>query len=374
MVQSMVRKKLGKPYFGVSLASVLSFGLFLSMVVGSGLSPQAAVLAQDAPRAPGRTRLARPGSSAVLPSGQQVFNLGVEHKQQVESESDTEPFKGPRGLQGFAQEDPFDGRRGTPTSEPIGSKFPEVNVGLSNRERDVPVLPIAPFSLQLLAKYDLELIVDHSMSMHNRDCPGDTSRWEWCGMQAHDLAQKISPFVPSGLTLTSFARDYEVHKHASPQNIADLFENSGFSIGTRMAEPLSDRLENYFAERKPGSKPMLIAVITDGVPTPKKIEPQMVADAIINASGRVRGPHEVTIVFFQIGGGDYKGRAFLDYLDNNLVSQGARYDIVRTVSFDHLEQVGLAQALVDSVKEFAKQSVADKAPAAPLRTARKLRP
>jgi len=306
---------------------------------------------------PGRMRLARPGSSAVMPSGQHVFNLGVEEQHQGGGEV----------LRGAAEDAPFNGLRGVGESESMKSKFPEVNVDLQNRERDLPIMPVKPFSVQLLSKFDVELIVDHSMSMHKEDCPGDTSRWQWCGMQAHDLAEKLQPFVPSGLTLTSFAHDYEVHKHASASNINDLFESAGFSIGTRLAEPLSDRLENYFAERRPGSKPVLIAVITDGVPTPKKVEPQMVVDTIINAAGRVRDPHEVTIVFFQIGSEDRKGREFLDYLDNALVSNGARYDIVRTVSFDRLEQVGLAQALVDSVKEFARQTTASAAgvPAAP---------
>jgi hypothetical protein len=252
-----------------------------------------------------------PGTSAPLPPSKQPFALGVEEKH-------------------------------------LG--FPELNVGLHNKEADLPQI-----SVQLLAKYDLELIVDQSMSMLTQDCPGTLSRWNWCGLQAHDLATEITPFVPNGLTITPFARDYHVYSNCSPQNIAELFENPQFHGGTRLAEPLSDRLDNYFARRKKGSKPLLIAVITDGVPVPRQIEPQMVIDTLVRASKKMSDPHEVTVVFFQIGGGDRKGRFFLHDLSTNLVGYGARYAIVQVVSFDHLQQVGLAQALVESIKDFARE-------------------
>ncbi|MBS1990793.1 MAG: hypothetical protein JSS86_16170 [Cyanobacteria bacterium SZAS LIN-2] len=293
-------------------------------------------------------RLARPGTSAVLPSGQRVFNLGVEAQGQgavtAPAASNSDPFAGQSGAGMFDR-----GRGGA------AARFPELNVGLGNREKDLPVLGVKPFSIQLLAKYDLELIVDQSMSMLRRDCPGFSSRWDWCGDQAQELANQLAPYVPSGLTITAFARRFDVHQQASAQNIADLFQNPDFGRGTRLAEPLSDRLESYFARRRPGSKPVLIGVITDGVPTPE-IETQMVIDTIIQASRRVKDPREVTIVFFQIGGGDAKGRFFLDHLDRSLLADGARYDIVQTVSFDRLEQVGLARALVDSVQDFARKS------------------
>jgi hypothetical protein len=272
------------------------------------------VLAQADNSAPLPMRLSRPGMSVALPGGSQPFSLGVEEKH-------------------------------------LGT--PEMGVPLNSRESDLPVL-----SVQLLANYNLELIVDESMSMQTMDCPGFMSRWNWCGAQAHDLANQLTPFVPKGLTITEFAREYGVHPNASAQNIADLFDNPEFQRGTRLAEPLSDRLNNYFARRKRGTKPMLIAIITDGVPVPK-VEPQMVIDTLIDASKHMQDPHEVTVVFFQIGGNDYKGKRYLQDLDDNLVNYGARYDIVRIVSFDHLQQVGLARALLDSIQDFARESRPD---------------
>jgi hypothetical protein len=269
-----------------------------------------AALSQDENSEKPHMRLSRPGTSGPLPPAGQPFTLGVE-----------------------------EGNLG----------FPELDVGLKNREAQLPVITVA-----MLANYNLELIVDHSMSMRTMDCPGPLSRWNWCGLQAHDLASQLTPFLPTGLTITPFARQYDVYPHASAQNIAELFDTIGFQLGTRLAEPLSDRLNNYFAQRKKGSKPMLIAVITDGVPVPK-YEPQMVVDTLVAATKRMRNPHEVTVVFFQIGGGDRKGKLFLHDLETNLVNYGARYGIVQVISFDRLQQIGLARALVETVQDFARE-------------------
>lgn len=209
--------------------------------------------------------------------------------------------------------------------------------------------------VQLLSDYDIELIVDSSSSMNEDDCPGGLSRWNWCGMQATDLARQISPFARRGLTITTFAAKYYVFENSSPSGIAELFSNKFFRIGTRLAEPLDNRLNAFFSRRRPGSKPLLIAVITDGLPHPKE-EPQMVINTLIQASHQMNSPNEVTVVFFQIGADDLKGRAFLSYLDTSLVSQGARFDMVRTIPFNHLMQVGLSQSLVESIQEFAARN------------------
>lgn len=236
---------------------------------------------------------------------------------------------------------------------------------LQQGKADAPVLPgkattttlpgKATSTVRLLADYDVELIVDSSLSMRRHDCPGGLSRWNWCGVQARDLSRQLAPYVPRGLTITAFASNYDVYHNSSPGNIADLFENPNFRGGTRLAEPLADRLNEFFVRRQPGSKPLLIAVITDGVPHPAW-EPMMVATTLVNASRRMKDPHEVTVVFFQIGGNNQAGQSFLSFLDYGLVDKGARYDFVKTIPFEHLMQVGLSQALVESIQQFAKRS------------------
>ncbi len=219
----------------------------------------------------------------------------------------------------------------------------------------------APFALraqriQTLARYNLEFIIDRSLSMRRRDCPGGLSRWDWCAYQAADLAGGLAPYTRNGLTITRFATEFDTLEHASPQDIVDVLERHDFQLGTCLCEPLTARLDKFFAQRALGGKPLLIAVITDGLPWPKP-EPRMVREELISASQRMTGPGEVTVVFLQIGGDDMRGRNYLLDLGENLINYGARYQYVHTIPFEELEQVGLERALVDVVQRFSKSAV-----------------
>lgn len=217
-------------------------------------------------------------------------------------------------------------------------------------------------SVKVLSDFDVELIVDESLSMRRRDCPGGMSRWDWCGMQLRDLSTRLAPFVPRGFTLTTFNGTHHVYPNSTPANVNELFDNPFFMPGTRLSRPLTDRIQNYFNNRRPGAKPLLIVVITDGVPAPKR-EPYMVAQTLVDASRIMKDSREVTVVFFQIGGTDGFGRAFLADLDNNLVNNGARFDFVKTVSFEQLQQKGLTGALIDTIKDAGRRtSISNRVP------------
>jgi hypothetical protein len=200
-----------------------------------------------------------------------------------------------------------------------------------------------------LANFDMELIVDESLSMRKRDCPGGLSRWDWCGQQLNELSTQLTPYTPHGFTLTTFNTPFETYAHATANQLRNLFANPQFSFGTRLSLPLQARLNNYFEHRTRTSKPLLIVVITDGVPHPP-VEVDRVADTLIAASQQAHSPNEVTVVFFQIGGADRFGRAFLHSIDNELTAYGARYDIVRNVPFEALHAQGLTSALVSAVR------------------------
>lgn len=208
---------------------------------------------------------------------------------------------------------------------------------------------------RVLSDFDVELIVDCSASMQKTDCTGYVSRWNWCGKQAQNLGKELEAYSPNGLTVTTFNNDYEIHPNVTAAQIAYMFQHPTFKPGTRLAQPLSDRLLSFFRGHNGSSKPLLIAVITDGVPFPAE-QPTMVAKALIAASKQMESPHQVTVVFFQIGSNDTFGKEFLRHLDDDLIDYGARYDLVRTVPYRHLQRVGLARALVDSIKEFHFQN------------------
>ncbi len=204
-----------------------------------------------------------------------------------------------------------------------------------------------------LSKYKLELIIDRSMSMRVRDCPGFSSRWSWCGSQAEELGRELSALASNGINITTFAYSFSVFENRSPTEIGAIFARSRLQFGTRLGEALADRLKRCFSEKQKNTVPQrtLIAVITDGVPHPA-YEPQYVADVLVSASKAMQHPDELRVVFLQIGAQDKKGRRYLKYLDEGLTNYGARFDFVSTVTFEHLKNVGLAQALVDSIADY----------------------
>jgi hypothetical protein len=207
--------------------------------------------------------------------------------------------------------------------------------------------------LRILGNYQLELIVDQSLSMGNKDCPGGLTRWDWCGMQAVDLSRAISSFVPEGLTITPFNEGFNVHKNVNPQDIVTLFRTGRRHWGTQLAEPLANRINSFFKNRNRNPKPLLIAIITDGIPFPPP-EPEMVIQELVKATKRMSNPFEVTVVFFSIGGRDRFGHNYLQYLDQNLFKDGARFHLVHTFPFEQLQQIGLANALVQTMQTYGQ--------------------
>jgi hypothetical protein len=232
------------------------------------------------------------------------------------------------------------------TTDPFGQ--PPLTSGVNSNRFNLQ----ASDAVRLLAKYNVQLLVDRSCSMGQRDCPNGLSRWQWCGEQASSLARAISPLVPHGLTIVPFATQYDVFDNASAQNIESLFNTMHLQSGTRLYEPLAEQFDTYFANHAAKKKPLLVVVITDGVPVPR-IEPILVRQELVAASNRQKSPQEVTVIFCQIGSQDAKGQAYLTDLDQNLGQYGARYDIVHTITFDDLQQFGLGPALANSLQKYA---------------------
>lgn len=233
------------------------------------------------------------------------------------------------------------------------SDHPPINLSanqfaaFANYHSHRPLLGNVQDRMRLIAKYEIELMIDKSNSMGKRDCPNNMSRWEWCGMQAQDMANRLTPYLPQGLNITSFAATYNVYEHVSPATIAQIFNTEKLVYDTQLAAPMRDRIGKYLAARHPGSKPLLVAIITDGSPS----QPEVVFKTIKYATDNMTYPGEIAIVIFRVGNNPL-GLAFLQRLPGALVNEHVRYDIVRIVDFERLEQIGLAEALVETLQGY----------------------
>jgi hypothetical protein len=111
-------------------------------------------------------------------------------------------------------------------------------------------------------------------------------------------------------------------------------------------------LNEYFARRNDTGghcKPLAIAIITDGMPD----NPRSLRDLIVEATHAMRNPHEITITFLQIGT-EREGYELLHDLDQNLLHEGAKYDIVSSKPFPDVVRDGLARSLVDAISSNGK--------------------
>jgi hypothetical protein len=228
---------------------------------------------------------------------------------------------------------------------------PQINTGSAPAKiKDKPPRD----ELDLLAERDIVFIIDESGSMRTADCPGDLSRWNWCGTQSIGLMQEASSKVKE-VTVCLFDAAFDVFPHCSLKKVEDIFATRGPGTTTWTAGPIEDRLRDYFDRRSHQEhgqvKPLLMVVITDGepnVPVGYEGGKEAVEQAIIRATQKMSDPSEIRIAFLEVGHAAV-GPDFLYNLDHMLVYKGAKYDIVTTKSFPDLVRIGLKRAIIDAI-------------------------
>jgi hypothetical protein len=91
----------------------------------------------------------------------------------------------------------------------------------------------------------------------------------------------------------------------------------------------------------------MLLIVTDGQPSDEK----EVSKEIVNFTKSLdNGDGEYAISFIQVGK-DPGASAFLKRLDDDLVSQGAKFDIVDTKTMDEVEAIGLTETLIAALND-----------------------
>lgn len=231
--------------------------------------------------------------------------------------------------------------------------------------------------LHLLGQHDVAVIVDRSLSMTTSDCPGVSSgggwqralggllspqlgginissmsgmsRWEFVQTQTFALARQTEQIFPRGIMLVLFSSHPRVFNNVDLRQMPSIFAQNGPWGSTHTEEALEAPISDYFQRRNASGgkvKPLVIAVITDGMPT----RPEALRDLIIDTTRQMRNPNEIRITFLQIGT-ERKGFRQLNELDRELIQEGAKFDIVSTKTFPEVVQQGLAKALIDAIEK-----------------------
>jgi Mg-chelatase subunit ChlD len=212
-----------------------------------------------------------------------------------------------------------------------------------------------PTSVQLkgvvehLRDHDVVLILDMSGSMTTRDCQG-LSRWDWVGNQSNELAMAAQQ-ASSDLTVMLFSSGFQVLEHVNPAMIPMIFSRVRPGGGTVLGAPLHATFSHYFGARSanPNVKPLIVVVITDGLPG----DFGSVRQELVDAANATRRDGEVSVTLLLVNG-HLSGNRLMEELDSQL---GTQRDIVNLVEFDQVLRLGVKESLSEALSGRHMQNV-----------------
>jgi hypothetical protein len=201
-----------------------------------------------------------------------------------------------------------------------------------------------------LLAYNIEFIIDISGSMHKEDGTDGLSKFEWCRNQVTALSDRLAPYARD-ITITVFNERYQTAESCNRDAVLAIYQKVEPRGGTDLVDPLMARCQHALENYRPGSRPSLIAVITDGLPNHPR-DPYVVNKELIEFTKKLSSSKQILITFLQIGS-TFDGAEFCLDLDQNLVKEGARFDIVDTRTFNELKSEGLTQCLIRAIAKEA---------------------
>lgn len=176
-----------------------------------------------------------------------------------------------------------------------------------------------------------------------KDCPNGKSRWDYCQESTFALASKCDTLDENGIDVYMFSGNYKTYNNVHADMVAKLFKENEPSGGTYLAPVLKDIFNKYFAKKE---NPITVVVVTDGEPA----DQNEIVREIIAATKKMDQDEQIGIQFVQIGK-DPDAAKYLKRLDDNLTSEGAKFDIVDTVTMEEQENLTLTEILERAVND-----------------------
>lgn len=198
-----------------------------------------------------------------------------------------------------------------------------------------------------LAQRDYVVAIDKSGSMSENDCPGGKTRWAWVQEQALNVSRKCAEFDDDGIDVVVFAGSAKEYHGVTPDKVAQVFQENSPGGSTDTAGAVKLVTDAYFERKKAGNaKPLTLLVFTDGEPNDQR----ELAKVIMDAANKMDSDEEIGISFLQVGK-DAGARKALKSLDDDLQSQGAKFDIVDTKDDAEMENLSVEDILMEAVTD-----------------------
>jgi uncharacterized protein with von Willebrand factor type A (vWA) domain len=201
----------------------------------------------------------------------------------------------------------------------------------------------------MMSDRDYTLIIDKSGSMATPDQVGGKTRWDIAQESTIALARKCEQFDPDGITVYVFAGRFKRYDEVTSAKVAQIFQENDPAGTTNLAGVLQDAINNYFQRKAAGQTKEngeTILVVTDGEPDDRKA----VFEIIIAATQKMEKDEELGISVIQVGN-DPQAKKFLKALDDQLQGVGAKFDICDTITLDDLEDMSLADVLMNAITD-----------------------
>lgn len=196
---------------------------------------------------------------------------------------------------------------------------------------------------QILSEYAIVMLIDSSASMQTADCPGNISRWQWCKDHTKDLFVADNAGImgkQSNVSIITFDSNYRSHRNCSTAQLPQIFQDTEPSGETFMAPALAEAFAIVRNQLNYG-KPTMITVVSDG----RLNDADSLKKTIIAQVNSLSKPDLLSIVFLEVGTPD----KLLKELDNELVKQGAKADIITVLPFSQATSKGLVHSLAATV-------------------------
>ncbi|MBD2188510.1 vWA domain-containing protein [Pseudanabaena mucicola] len=200
----------------------------------------------------------------------------------------------------------------------------------------------------MLDNRDYTLIIDKSGSMSNTDRGTNKSRWEIVKESTLALARKCDQLDPDGITVYLFSGKFKRYDKVTAAKVEQIFQENEPMGGTNLTAVLQDAVNQFFQRKKAGQAKggETILIITDGEPDDRR----SVFEVIIETTKRMDSDEELGLSFIQVGS-DSGATDFLKALDDRLMSIGANFDIVDTVTISDMEDMTIAEVLLSAISD-----------------------
>ena len=198
-------------------------------------------------------------------------------------------------------------------------------------------------SLAQAKEYDYILMMDQSGSMSepSTKLEGKT-RWDEAAEFTTAFARWADTVDADGITVITYNSGAKMHDNVTADKVKEIFTKQRPAGGTNLAGALELAFSHHFKT----SKPTIIVCVTDGAPDSETA----VSKAIIAASKKLERDEQLAVQFVQIGD-DEKAAKFLEQLDDNLTTQGAKFDIVNALTREEAEQLTPEQLCYQAIND-----------------------